>query len=113
VDIGAHQLGPVTAPGDTQAPTAPANLRVAGVRYGSVALAWDASSDNVGVTAYRVSRDGVQIAVVTGTTFTASSLASGTRYTFTVVAVDAAGNTSPASSVSATTTAKSTKRRAT
>ncbi len=111
VDIGAHQLGPVSAR-DTQAPTAPANLRVAGVRYESVALAWDASTDNVGVTGYRISRNGVQIAVVTGTTFTASSLTSGTRYTFSVVAVDAAGNVSPASSVSATTT-KWTKRRAT
>ena len=41
---------------DTQRPTAPANLRVTGKTASSVDLAWDAATDDVGVTGYRVYR---------------------------------------------------------
>ncbi|GAA0240392.1 cellulose binding domain-containing protein [Saccharothrix mutabilis subsp. mutabilis] len=89
--------------GDTTAPTAPANLRVTGTTSGSVSLAWNASSDNVGVTAYDVHR-GTSVTTVTGTTATVSGLAPGTTYQFTVKARDAAGNASgPSNQVSATT----------
>ena len=42
--------------GDTQAPSAPTNLRVTGVTTSSVSIAWNASSDNVGVSRYDVLR---------------------------------------------------------
>jgi len=91
--------------GDTTAPTAPANLRVTGKTSTSVSLAWNASSDNVGVTGYIVKYGGSSVNV-TGTTATVGGLASGTSYTFTVQARDAAGNISPASNaVTATTDA--------
>jgi endo-1,4-beta-D-glucanase Y len=90
--------------GDTQAPTVPGNLRSTGVTSSSVSLAWDASTDNVGVTGYDVYNGATLATTVAGTTATVSGLAASTAYTFTVKAHDAAGNTSAASnSVTATT----------
>ncbi len=90
--------------GDTQAPTAPSNLRVTGKTSGSVSLAWDASTDNVGVTAYDVYNGSSVATTVSGTSATVSGLAASTSYTFTVRARDAAGNTSAASNAVSVTT---------
>ncbi len=72
----------------------------------SVALSWNPSTDNVGVTAYEISRTGGAGAVGHSTAtnrFTDSGLPQ-TTYTYRVQAVDAAGNRSDASAaVSATT----------
>jgi chitinase len=83
--------------GDTQAPTAPTNLRVTGVTASSVSLAWNASTDNVGVTQYEVMRAGASPVNVGGVSFTVTGLASDTSFTFTVRARDAAGNVSASS----------------
>ncbi|MFI9561382.1 glycosyl hydrolase family 18 protein [Nonomuraea endophytica] len=91
--------------GDTQAPTVPGNLRSTGVTSNSVSLAWNASTDNVGVTGYEIYRGGALVTTVTGTTHTDTGLSSNTAFTYTVRARDAAGNRSADSnSVSATTT---------
>ncbi|GGM41431.1 cellulose binding domain-containing protein [Dactylosporangium sucinum] len=91
---------------DTQAPSVPGSLRVTGTTSSSVSLAWNASTDNVGVTAYDVYRGGTLAATVTGTSGTVAGLSPSTAYTFTVKARDAAGNASGASNqVSATTNA--------
>jgi chitinase len=82
---------------DNQAPTAPANLRSTAVASTSATLAWNASTDNVAVTGYDVYKDGVFVATATGTTYTATGLAEGATFTFTVKAKDAAGNSSAAS----------------
>jgi streptogrisin C len=84
--------------GDTTAPSAPAGLRSTGVTASSVSLAWDASTDNVGVTGYEVLSGGAVVATVAGTTASAGGLTADTSYTFTVRAVDAAGNRSKESS---------------
>nr|WP_189183016.1 glycosyl hydrolase family 18 protein [Microbispora rosea] len=90
--------------GDTTAPSVPGNLRVTGTTSSSVSLAWNASTDNVGVTGYQVYRGGQLVATVSGTTYTDGGLASGTTYSYTVRARDAAGNVSAAgAAVSATT----------
>ncbi|MBB5868247.1 streptogrisin C [Allocatelliglobosispora scoriae] len=90
--------------GDTQAPTVPANLRSTGTTASSVSLAWDASTDNVGVTAYDIYQGSSVVASGASTSATVSGLAASTSYTFTVKARDAAGNTSAASgAVTATT----------
>ncbi|MGP3956815.1 glycosyl hydrolase family 18 protein [Nonomuraea sp. 3N208] len=91
--------------GDTTAPSVPGNLRSTGVTSTSVALAWNASTDNVAVTGYEVYRGSTLITTVTGTTYTDTGLTAATAYTYTVRARDAAGNRSAASSpVTATTT---------
>jgi chitodextrinase len=97
-----------SSPGsDTTAPTTPGNLRATALDASRVSLTWSASTDAVGVTGYRVSRDGVVVATVaaTGTGFTDTGLAPVTGYAYQVVAVDAAGNASAPASASATTLA--------
>ncbi|MFI7697429.1 fibronectin type III domain-containing protein [Nonomuraea sp. NPDC049480] len=90
--------------GDTTAPSVPGNLRSTGVTSSSVSLAWNASTDNVGVTGYNVYRGGTLVTTVTGTTYTDTGRAANTGYTYTVRARDAAGNLSGNSnSVTATT----------
>ncbi len=80
---------------DILPPSAPANLSAAAVSPSQINLSWTASTDNVGVTGYRVFRGGVQIAVVTATSYQDAGLTSATSYTYTVNAFDAAGNVSP------------------
>ncbi|MFF9340270.1 discoidin domain-containing protein [Streptomyces sp. NPDC014773] len=84
--------------GDTQAPTAPANLGFTEPASGQVKLTWTAATDNRGVTAYDVYADNVLRGSVAGgvTTYTDTQPASAT-VTYHVVAKDAAGNTSVAS----------------
>ncbi|MFE9492688.1 carbohydrate binding domain-containing protein [Streptomyces collinus] len=94
--------------GDTQAPTAPGGLTSTGKTSSSVSLQWNASSDNVGVTAYDVYSGSNQVLTVAGTSATVSGLSPSTSYTFSVKARDVAGNTSAASnSVTVTTNAGS------
>ncbi len=63
-----------------------------------VVMSWTASTDNRGVDHYVVRRDGVEIATTdTTTSYTDVDVQRGATYTYTVVAVDAAGNVSPAS----------------
>ena len=98
---------------DLQPPSPPSNLVATGGR-GSVALAWNASSDAVGVHHYNVHRSTTagftptaanRIAQPTGTSYTDSGLAPGTYY-YVVTAADAAGNVgAPSGEASGTATA--------
>ncbi|MFI6924307.1 glycosyl hydrolase family 18 protein [Nonomuraea spiralis] len=91
--------------GDTTAPSVPGNLRSTGVTNNSVALAWDASTDNVAVTGYEIYRGGNLVTTVTGTTYSDTGLTANTAYNYTVRARDAAGNRSANSNqITATTT---------
>ncbi|GGM90359.1 hypothetical protein GCM10010106_42390 [Thermopolyspora flexuosa] len=102
-----NQISATTQSGggsDTTPPSAPGNLRVTGTTSASVSLAWNAATDNVGVTGYDVYRNGTRITTVTGTSHTDTGLSPSTTYTYTVRAKDAAGNVSqPSNQVSATT----------
>nr|WP_233261738.1 glycosyl hydrolase family 18 protein [Vitiosangium sp. GDMCC 1.1324] len=91
---------------DTQAPTAPTSLRSTGTTNNSVSLAWNASTDNVGVTGYEVfiGSASTAAATATGTSVTVSGLTANTTYSFTVKARDAAGNRSAASASASATT---------
>ncbi|WP_333768414.1 GH12 family glycosyl hydrolase domain-containing protein [Streptomyces sp. IBSBF 2435] len=90
--------------GDTQAPTAPGGLTGTAATATSAALSWSAATDNVGVTAYDVYRNGALAGTTAGTSFTDSGLTASTAYSYTVKARDAAGNTSPASAPVTVTT---------
>jgi chitodextrinase len=90
---------------DTQAPTAP-TLAASGTTQNSTNLSWSGATDNVGVTGYEIYRGSTLLGNTSATNYTATGLAASTTYTFTVKAMDAAGNTSAASnSVSVTTLA--------
>lgn len=88
---------------DTEAPTSPTNLRPTAVTSESVSLQWDAATDDVGVTGYRVVRGGQFLSTVNGLSFTDSGLLAGTTYAYSVSAIDAAGNRSVEATISATT----------
>ena len=89
---------------DTTAPSAPTNLTANAVSSSQINLAWTSSTDNVGLTGYKIYRGGTQITTVSGTSYQNTGLAPSTTYTYKVAAYDAAGNTSAqASSASATT----------
>ena len=84
------------AAADTTPPTTPKNLRVTSSSSSQIDIAWDASSDNVGVTRYIVVRDGVRLARVTApsTTYHDTSVKAESTYAYRVRARDAAGNRS-------------------
>lgn len=93
---------------DTEAPTVPTNLMVSNEASNSIDVSWTASTDNTAVTGYDVYVDGVFDQTVTITNATVTGLSPETTYAFTVLAKDAAGNSSTQSSaVNGTTTATS------
>lgn len=93
-----------SAGGDTTAPTVPSGLAASPVSSAQVNLTWLPSSDNVGVTGYKVFRNGAQVASVAVTNYSDTGLSANTTYSYTVSAFDVAGNNSAQSiPVSATT----------
>lgn len=95
--------------GDTQAPATVTGVTISGKTSSSISLAWNASTDNVGVTAYNVYMNGSLQTTTSSTSTTISGLTPSTTYSFYVIAKDAAGNSSSNSStVSGTTNAGST-----
>lgn len=80
-------------PGDSKKPTPPADLAAVANADGSVSATWTASTDDVGVTAYAVLRNGTEILQVPGPTAKITTLSAGTHY-LQVQAIDAAGNRS-------------------
>ncbi|MBI2409578.1 peptidoglycan-binding protein [Candidatus Kaiserbacteria bacterium] len=78
--------------GDTSSPSAPTGLRAAYLSQNQVQLTWNAATDNVGVTGYRVYDGGVlRVSLGNLLTFT-DSVDPGTSHAYTVGAMDAAGN---------------------
>ncbi|SFZ77446.1 carbohydrate binding domain-containing protein [Chitinimonas taiwanensis] len=101
ITVGGDPCGP-----DTQAPSAPSDLISSNASATAVSLLWVAASDNVGVSGYRVYRNGVEIGQASGAFYSDSTVAASSSYSYTVKAFDAAGNLSPASnSLSVTTPA--------
>lgn len=94
--------------GDTTAPTVPTGLTATAVSANQIEVDWNASTDAVGVASYKLRRDGVLIATVSHPTtiYQDTGRKASTPYSYTVAALDAAGNASAvSSSVSATTDA--------
>lgn len=95
----ATTLAPDTAP-----PTVPTSLTATAQSSTSILLTWEPSTDNIGVTGYRVYRGGVLAGSTTVTNFTSTGLNSETEYTYTVSAVDGGGNESAQSGAASATT---------
>lgn len=83
---------------DTTPPTVPTGLSASAITSTSFTLNWAASSDNVGVAAYEVFRNGISLGTTASTSFSVTGLSAGSSYSITVRAADAAGNWSAQSS---------------
>lgn len=92
---------------DTAPPSAPAELVQTRAENRKIVIRYSAATDNVGVAAYEVRRDGQVVDVEPHTSsrewFVDSGLEPGTTYRYEVVAVDAAGNRGPAAVLDAAT----------
>lgn len=69
-------------------PTTPQNLRGTGATTSTISLAWDPSTDNIGVVGYRIYRNGVQVGTSSTTSYTDTGLNYSTSYTYEVDAYD-------------------------
>ena len=109
VDMGAYEYGkPKFATGcnltaDAQAPSAPLNLVALNLLSDNFKLKWEASTDNVGVTAYHIYKAGVYIGYTENLFYNVKGLTASTSYLFTVKAVDYRGNTSVAATLTVNT----------
>lgn len=100
-----------TPASDTTPPSVPTGLTATPVSSSQINLSWTASTDNVGVTGYRVERcqgssctNFVQIATPNGTSYSNTGLSRNTTYRYRVRAVDAAGNLSGYSAIASAKT---------
>lgn len=108
-NIGIDTIAVGVKNGDVTAPKAPGTL-TGTAASGVVDLTWKASTDNVGVTAYRVVRDNQVIATLAGnaTSYHDTSVVVDTKYAYYIVAVDASNNTSAPSNTATVVTPKPT-----
>jgi hypothetical protein len=91
---------------DDMAPTKPTGLRAESVKPTQINLIWNASTDNVGVTGYKLFNADTKIMIDSAQTnsYNLTKLTPGTVYSFFIQAYDAAGNISPQSDILAVTT---------
>jgi chitodextrinase len=89
--------------GDTTPPTSPENLSQAGGSSSSILLVWASASDDRGVAAYGVYRDGAKVAEPSATSYAVTGLACGSWYELAVDAVDGSGNRSSRRTLTAAT----------
>lgn len=93
-----------TIAADTTPPSVPGSLAASAITTTGFTLSWSASTDNVGVTAYEVFKNGASQGTMGSTSLNLSGLTQNTVYTMTVRARDAAGNWSAQSSALNVTT---------
>jgi hypothetical protein len=104
--------------GDTTPPSIPTEPAASVIGSTQIDLSWTPSTDNAGVSGYRVERcqgagcSFVQIAAPTRTSYSDTGLAGGTSYSYRVRATDAAGNLSGYSDVVTATTLANTSATA-
>ncbi len=84
---------------DNTAPTAPTALKGYVNSSTKITLAWTAATDNVGVDKYQVFRNSVLVGTSATPGYVDTGVTQRNHYTYSVKAVDAAGNVSPASNV--------------
>ncbi len=103
-DMAIDNIKILSSTPDNEAPSVPSSLVTSNVTSASVTLSWESSIDNIGVTGYEVYRGTTLINTTTGLIEVVSGLTPNTAYSFTVKAIDAAGNSSASSNTASTTT---------
>ena len=89
---------------DTESPSVPGGIIIGEITATSIELFWTASTDNIGVSGYKVFEGGVAVTSVSDPSAVISGLTPDTLYTFTIQAFDAAGNYSGSSAPAAAKT---------
>ncbi|WP_433199871.1 glycoside hydrolase family 3 N-terminal domain-containing protein [Dactylosporangium sp. CS-047395] len=89
-------------------PGTPGTPVVSAVTSTSATLTWTAPASGTAAVSYRVYRGGTLLATVASTSYALSGLTPNTTTTYTVVAVDSAGRTGPASGAATVTTPPTT-----
>src|SRR6185503_14550915 len=114
-NLGAFSNMSATTTFDATPPSAPGALTAVAVSPTEINLNWNAATDNVAVTGYRVERctgascsNFAPIATPTVTSFSDMGLTAFTLYRYRVLAIDAAGNTGSFSNISGATTPDTT-----
>jgi fibronectin type 3 domain-containing protein len=110
-NLGGYSSTATVTTADNVAPSAPTGVTATSPSSTTVNLSWTASTDNIGVTGYRVERCAgagcasfAQIGTASATSFSDTSLAGTTSYSYRVSATDATGNLSGYSSVATVVT---------
>lgn len=100
LSVGADAVTP-----DVSAPSAPSNVTATVASPRRIDVSWGAVTDNVGVTGYRLYRNGLLVATLGAvTSYSDTTVADGATYTYSVRGFDAAGNVGdPTAAFSATT----------
>jgi len=94
---------------DTETPTTPTNVVASNETSSTIQITWTASSDNIGVTQYRIYIDAVLSAQTTEANFKITNLQPGTSYNIQIEARDRINNKSEKSNlITATTTSDTT-----
>ncbi len=93
---------------DSTAPTIPTGLSATATSPTQVNLSWNASTDSggSGLAKYEISRGGIILATINApsTTYSDTTVSASTTYSYTVKAIDGAGNKSAASTAATVTT---------
>ena len=84
--------------GDMTPPSVPQNLVATVASTTSMSLNWTASTDNIGVTGYKIYRNSALVGTSATTSYPDSGLTANTQYSYTVSACDAIPNESAQSS---------------
>lgn len=106
VTVGTSSLG-----ADTTAPSMPSGFMADSISTSQVNLSWGPSTDNMGVSGYKVYRNSVYFATLSSGAYSYSDMSvySGMTYSYYVIAYDAAGNhSSPSSAISVTVSSDTT-----
>ncbi len=101
---GGGDSPPPPTPSDTTAPSVPGSLIANVISTGQIDLSWNVSTDNTGVTGYKIYRNSAYLTTVTSNSRSDTGLTKNTSYCYRVSAVDAAGNESGQSTQACATT---------
>ena len=110
-DFTLSTAGPQT--GTASSPATPTGVTATGATSSSIALSWTDTSNGDPAASYKVYEGNNVVATSTATRAAISGLTAGSTHTYTVTAIDAAGNESPHSASATATTPNPTTTPAT
>lgn len=93
-------------PTDTVDPTTPTGLSATNITSSEATITWNASTDDIALSGYRIYQNGVHIGTTVNSSFSINSLEASTLYLFTVEAYDSSNNTSLSNNLNVTTLAQ-------